>query len=162
MFTSPDSGQLVGMDSRRRTFGGLLRRMVVFRDDVCRTPWCDAPIRHADHVTPAAEGGETEWSNASGLCAACNYAKERPGWKHEATAEDLTVSTPSGEGYEASTPPFVTKLSNPPLSNAPPAGTNESDEDDSHAADSGVDVVDRPDLSLVEVLFEEIILRDTG
>lgn len=157
MFTSPDTGRLISMDSRRRTFGGLLRRMVVFRDDVCRTPWCDAPIRHADHATPVAEGGGTEWSNASGLCAACNYAKEHPGWKHEATAEDLNVSTPTGEGYEATTPPFVTKFRHPP-----PDRTNEPSVGDSHAAKSGIEVVDFPKLSLVEELFEEMILRDTG
>ena len=130
MFTSATTGQLVGMDSRRRTFGGLLRRMVVFRDDVCRTPWCDAPIKHADHVTPVAGGGETEWSNASGLCAACNYAKEHAGWKHEATPEDLTVVTPTGEHFESPTPPFVTKFggasSSDSRTNSAPASSAES------------------------------------
>lgn len=185
MFTSPDTGQLVSMDSRRRTFGGLLRRMVVFRDDVCRTPWCDAPIRHADHATPAAEGGETEWSNASGLCAACNYAKEHPGWKHEATAEDLTVSTPTGEDYEAATAPFVTKFSHPPprakksseQSNVSSRDGEPGDEEpsDRHSGEPAAeareddrtratreDVVDFPRLSPIEELFEELILRDTG
>ncbi|WP_350270803.1 DUF222 domain-containing protein [Brevibacterium sp. CBA3109] len=154
MFTSPETGQMVGMDSRRRTFGGLLRRMVVFRDDVCRTPWCDAPIRHADHANPVAEGGKTQWSNASGLCAACNYAKEHPGWKHEATVEDLTVSTPTGEEYQTATAPFVTKFSHPPprKNTTPGEPTPETKED----------VVDFPRLSPAEALFEELILRDTG
>lgn len=164
MFTSPDTGQLVSMDSRRRTFGGLLRRMVVFRDDVCRTPWCDAPIRHADHATPVAEGGETQWSNASGLCAACNYAKEHPGWKHEATAEDLTVSTPTGEDYETATPPFVTKFSHPPPKKKPAGERDDSGGepggDGGNPSDSSV--VDFPKTSLAEKLFEELILRDTG
>ncbi|AOP52785.1 MAG: DUF222 domain-containing protein [Brevibacterium aurantiacum] len=151
MFTSPDTGQLVSMDSRKRTFRGLLRRMVVFRDDVCRTPWCDAPIKHADHVTPVAEGGETEWSNASGLCAACNYAKEHPGWKHKATADDLTVSTPTGEEFETATPPFVTKFSHPP-----PGPSSSSTE---NARDG---VVDFPAPSPVEELFDKLVLRDTG
>ncbi|MGO2153695.1 MAG: HNH endonuclease, partial [Brevibacterium aurantiacum] len=130
---------------------GLLRRMVVFRDDVCRTPWCDAPIKHADHVTPVAEGGETEWSNASGLCAACNYAKEHPGWKHKATADDLTVSTPTGEEFETATPPFVTKFSHPP-----PGPSSSSTE---NARDG---VVDFPAPSPVEELFDKLVLRDTG
>ncbi|SMX76449.1 protein of unknown function (DUF222) [Brevibacterium sp. 239c] len=161
MFTSPDTGQLVGMDSRRRTFGGLLRRMVVFRDDVCRTPWCDAPIRHADHATPVAEGGETQWSNASGLCAGCNYAKEHPGWKHEATADDLTVSTPTGEEYETATPPFVTKFSHPPPKKNPtPSQPNGSGS--SPTADTQDEIVDFSTLSSAEKLFEELILRDTG
>lgn len=146
MFTSPETGQLVGMDSHRRTFSGLLRRMIVFRDDVCRTPWCDAPIKHADHATPAAEGGNTEWSNASGLCEACNYAKEHPGWTHSATADGLRVTTPTGEEYDSATPPFVTKLGRPSDE------TPESDED----------VNDLPNLSIVEDLFRAQVLRDTG
>lgn len=78
IFTSPKDGQLVAMDARKRDFSGRLREMIVFRDDVCRTPWCDAPIRHADHAEPVAAGGETTWDNGSGLCAACNYARNIP------------------------------------------------------------------------------------
>jgi hypothetical protein len=59
LYTSPDGRDLVAMDSRRRLFGGLLRRMLVLRDDLCTTPWCEAPIAHADHTTPASEGGPT-------------------------------------------------------------------------------------------------------
>ena len=56
LYTSPDGRDLVAMDSHRRVFTGLLRRMLVLRDDVCTTPWCDAPIAHADHTTPARVG----------------------------------------------------------------------------------------------------------
>lgn len=165
MFTSPDTRQLVGMDSRRRTFSGLLRRMVVFRDDLCRTPWCDAPIKHADHATPVAEGGETKWSNASGLCASCNYTKEHAGWKHQATAENLTVSTPTGEKYAATTPPFVTKFSHSPPGESHDANENggpttrRSGQSDS---ESEQEVVDFRGVSVVEELFEQLVLRDTG
>ncbi|GAA1535367.1 HNH endonuclease [Brevibacterium picturae] len=173
MFTSPDTGQLVGMDSRRRTFGGLLRRMVVFRDDLCRTPWCDAPIRHADHVAPVAGGGETTWSNASGLCAACNYAKEHPGWKHKATVDDLTVSTPTGEEYETATPPFVTKFGDlkrdQPTRDHPSRGQpnrrkpgNDDGDEEPPAGETADDILDFPDRSPAEELFEDLILRDTG
>lgn len=177
MFTSPETGQLVGMDSRRRTFGGLLRRMVVFRDDVCRTPWCDAPIKHADHANPVAEGGQTQWSNASGLCAACNYAKEHPGWRHDATADDLTVSTPTGQEYRTATPPFVTKLSRPPPRKNPPfqefdesydesadrsGGESDSESDGGPVPETKAHVVDVLRMSPAEKLFEELILRDTG
>lgn len=107
LFTAPGSGQLVGMDSRRREFTGLLRRLVMIRDDVCRSPFCDAPIRHIDHATPYREGGATDIRNASGLCAACNYAKENPGWIHAAVPERLTVRTPTGHRYSVDTPPMV-------------------------------------------------------
>ncbi|NCD19884.1 MAG: DUF222 domain-containing protein, partial [Actinobacteria bacterium] len=96
LFTSLEAGHLVAMDSHRRTFDGLLRRMVILRDDTCRTPWCDAPIRHIDHARAHATGGETSYANASGLCERCNQVKENPGWHHAATPEQLTVRTPTG------------------------------------------------------------------
>jgi len=107
LYTHPESGQLVAMDSRRRLFDGLLRRMIVLRDDTCRTPWCDAPIRHTDHATPHAHGGPTTWANASGLCERCNQAKEAPGWTHTATPETLTVSTPTGHTHHRDTLPLA-------------------------------------------------------
>ncbi|WP_092012229.1 HNH endonuclease [Brevibacterium siliguriense] len=103
LYTRPEDGQLVRMDSRRREFSGLLRRMVVFRDDVCRSPWCEAPIKHADHAEGVAAGGETDWDNSSGLCAACNYLKELGGWRHKATADALEVVTPTGHHYKTRT-----------------------------------------------------------
>ena len=97
LFTAPDNGQLVAMESTGRCFTGLLRRFVVLRDQVCRTPWCDAPIRHVDHPTPAGAGGETSAANAQGLCEACNYAKEAPGWRSRARAGGLVeTTTPTG------------------------------------------------------------------
>ena len=80
LYTTPGGRDLVAMDSRRRVFGGLLRRMLVLRDDVCSTPWCQAPIVHADHTTPVHGGGRTAWANGDGRCARCNQAKEAPGW----------------------------------------------------------------------------------
>src|SRR5690625_4370590 len=106
LYTRPEDGQLVRMDSRRREFSGLLRRMVVIRDDVCRSPWCEAPIKHADHADSFANGGETGWNNSSGLCAACNYAKELAGWGHKATPDGLEVVTPTGHHYRSRTNPI--------------------------------------------------------
>ncbi len=81
LYTSPDGRDLVAMDSRRRVFGGMLRRMLVLRDDVCTTPWCEAPIVHADHATPVREDSETTFEEGNGKCAGCNYGKEAPGWR---------------------------------------------------------------------------------
>jgi hypothetical protein len=80
LYTSPTDGTLVAMDSRRRSFDGKLRQFLVTRDQICRTPWCDAPIRHADHITAAADHGTTSGANGQGLCEACNYTKALPGW----------------------------------------------------------------------------------
>src|SRR5699024_2544313 len=109
----PDDGQLVGMEARGREFTGRLRQMLVFRDDVCRTPWCDAPIRHADHAEPHAGGGPTAWHNGSGLCAACDFAQEQPGRNPEATAQGLKATTPSGRTYTVTTPALVRRMRSP-------------------------------------------------
>src|SRR5699024_5031944 len=54
---------------------GLAALLRVRDQGLCRTPFCDAPVRHLDHVVPAAQGGETTAHNGQGLCEACNLAK---------------------------------------------------------------------------------------
>jgi hypothetical protein len=68
------------MDSRRRLFTGQLRHQVVLTNDICANPYCDAPVRHADHAKPVRDGGQTSLDNAAGLCEACNYSKDLTGW----------------------------------------------------------------------------------
>jgi len=80
LYTAPATGELVGMDSRARLFPAGLRRLIETRDATCRTPYCDAPIRHLDHIVPWHRGGETTAANGAGLCEACNHTKETPGW----------------------------------------------------------------------------------
>ena len=80
LFTRPGDGALVAMESRRRRFPDRLRRFLVLRDQTCRTPWCGAPIRHADHIVPVENGGATSAANGQGLCEACNHTKQAPGW----------------------------------------------------------------------------------
>lgn len=107
LYRHPESGELVAMESRRRDFPAGLRRFLVVRDVVCRTPWCDAPIRHTDHLRRAADGGPTSAANGQGLCEACNQAKEAPGWEHTATgarAGPITVRTPTGHRYTSRPP----------------------------------------------------------
>jgi hypothetical protein len=110
LYTGPDGRDLVAMDTRRRYFSGLLRRMLVLRDDTCATPWCDAPIVHADHTEPVHTGGTTTFLNGSGTCARCNHVKEAPGWRHTVTDENprrLTITTPTGHHYETLAPPLL-------------------------------------------------------
>jgi hypothetical protein len=115
LWTAPDGGDLVAMESSRRTFTGALRRMVVAADRVCRTPWCDAPVRHVDHVVPVHDGGATRFDNAQGLCEACNQAKEAPGWRHRPGVLHRGVETTTPTGHRYSSPA-------PSLSRAGPAG----------------------------------------
>lgn len=108
LFTNPATGDLIAMDSRRREFPAALRQFLVIRDEVCRTPWCDAPIRHADHVHRAADGGATSAANGQGLCEACNQAKEAVGWEYStsrgAPGGPVTVRTPTGHRYTSNPP----------------------------------------------------------
>ena len=97
------------MDSRRRLFPAPLRRFIQIRDDTCRTPYCDAPIRHHDHITPWHEGGPTSLSNGAGLCEACNHTKELPGWKvkpRPGPRHTIEITTPTGHTYQSTAPPL--------------------------------------------------------
>ncbi|WP_109472114.1 HNH endonuclease [Ornithinimicrobium cavernae] len=112
LYADPETGVVTGQDRRRRRFTGAVRRFIVARDQVCRTPWCDAPVRHADHVVPWAAGGETDPTNGAGLCEACNYAKEATGWRHRpVTLPDgsvvIRITTPTGHTYDCHPPPVL-------------------------------------------------------
>lgn len=105
LYAAPRGG-LVAMESRARLFPEGLRRFVQARDRWCRTPWCGAPIRHTDHVLPAASGGPTSFGNAQGLCERCNQTKEAPGWRARADSDGAVVTTtPSGHSYRSTSPP---------------------------------------------------------
>ncbi|WP_415855730.1 DUF222 domain-containing protein [Sinomonas sp. G460-2] len=109
LFLDPSTGELAALDSKLRRFPRALADFIEIRDQRCRTPFCDAPIRHIDHVVPAVEGGDTSVENGQGLCEACNHTKESPGWDQAVVGADpcdgtgprgdiLTV-TPTGHEY---------------------------------------------------------------
>ncbi|MFB9821258.1 HNH endonuclease, partial [Arthrobacter ramosus] len=109
LFTVPGTGELVGADSRARLFPAGMRRFIQARDDTCRTPYCDAPIRHFDHVVPWHDGGTTSLSNGAGLCEACNHTKELTGWRartSSGTRHVLEIRTPTGHTYRSTAPPL--------------------------------------------------------
>lgn len=108
LYADPRSGELVTMDSRRRRFDGRLRQLLVLRDQTCRNSWCDAPVRHADHATSVADGGRTTRINGQGLCEACNYAKETPGWRVDVVdgpGHVVQITTATGHRYRSKAPP---------------------------------------------------------
>ena len=81
LFATPDERALVAMESTSRRFDGLLAEFLDVRDgNACRTPGCNAMIRHHDHVRRSADGGPTAATNGQGLCERCNLVKETPGW----------------------------------------------------------------------------------
>lgn len=108
LYVRPDNGRLVAMESKRRTFRSGLRQFIAIRDEVCRTPWCGAPIRHADHVVPVHAGGLTSAANGQGLCEQCNQVKEGPGWQARPSPDGMVITTtPSGERFASRPPPVV-------------------------------------------------------
>ena len=110
LYTSPETGELVAMDSRQRLFRGNLARLVRLRDQFCRTPWCNAPIRHGDHAEAVAYGGATDAEDAQGLCVGCNHAKQGIGWRARpgpGPAHTIETTTPTGHTYHSAAPPIL-------------------------------------------------------
>ncbi|WP_461165115.1 HNH endonuclease [Arthrobacter sp. R4-81] len=120
LYTAPATGDLIAMDSRARLFPPRLRRFIQARDHTCRTPYCDAPIRHVDHVIPWHQNGTTTTTNGQGLCEACNHTKETPGWTthtHPGPRHTTELHTPTGHTYHSTAPPLP---GTPPMGVAEP------------------------------------------
>jgi hypothetical protein len=112
LYRHPRSGTLVAMESRSRIFPTGLAQFIALRDGTCRTPYCDAPIRHTDHTTPAARGGPTTAANGAGSCEACNYTKEADDWEvtthtDESGSHTAVFSTPTGGRHHSTAPPIA-------------------------------------------------------
>jgi hypothetical protein len=127
ILTDPIDHTVVSVDTRRRRFDGALARYLLARDQHCRMPYCTAPIRHLDHVTPWRDGGPTTAANGQGLCERHSYVKEVPGWKirvvepkRPAASTDgratvtpdarpgrhtTITTTPTGHTYQSHAPP---------------------------------------------------------
>jgi hypothetical protein len=109
LYAKPETGELVALDSRSPRFGAGLGRFIRLRDQICRTPWCGAPIRHHDHAVPVVADGTTSTVNGEGLCEACNYAKEAFGWRVRPSPggrHTVEITTPSGRTYRSTAPPM--------------------------------------------------------
>ena len=75
------------------------------RDQICRTPWCGAPIRHADHALAVSKGGDTDLRNGNGRCARCNLTKDLHGWATKVTADGTIITTtPTGHQHSSRAP----------------------------------------------------------
>ena len=111
LYARPASGALVALESRSRLFPKGLADFVGLRDHRCRTPYCDAPIRHRDHARPRRRGGPTSAANGLGLCAGCNYTKEASGWEVTADVGEngthtAEFTTPTGACHHSTAPPM--------------------------------------------------------
>ena len=110
LYRHPKSNALLAMESRSRCFPKGLATFIGLRDQRCRTPYCDAPIRHRDHAIPKNKGGPTHALNGLGMCAHCNYVKESSGWEVRTCEENgvhtAEFGTPTGANYRSTAPPL--------------------------------------------------------
>jgi hypothetical protein len=116
LFTAPkgsarDSGPIIGGDPTRRYFDGWLAKLIKLRDQTCRDPFCDAPIRHLDHIRRHAEGGLTTFTNGRGACERGNQVREMPGWHitlidcgFHGGPHTIHITTPTGHHYLSRAP----------------------------------------------------------
>jgi hypothetical protein len=116
LFTAPSaakgrSGPIVGGDRARRKFDGWLAHLIKLRDQGCRDPHCDAPIRHIDHITRHSDAGPTILENGRGTCERGNYVREMPGWHIKvidagllARPHTVHITTPTGHHYLSRAP----------------------------------------------------------
>ena len=109
LFTRPTApvGRVVDLDHRRRRFTGWLAELIRWRDWTCRDPFCDAPIRHLDHLHRHHDGGPTTPANGRGVCERGNYVRELPGWSVRLADPDthtVITTTPTGHQYRSNPP----------------------------------------------------------
>ena len=116
LYEKPQTGELVAMDSRARRFDGGLAAFLRMRDRGCREAYCDAPVRHLDHVIDKALGGATDTSNGQCVCEGHNYAKQAHGWRSRprpGPRHTVETTTPTGHVYMTTAPRLGPE---PPLS----------------------------------------------
>jgi hypothetical protein len=119
LYTHPTTGELVAAESRGRLFRRSLARFIRLRDQTCRTPWCDAPIRHVDHAIEHGQRGPTATVNGQGLCEACSYAKQMPGWRARPSPDSaghaIETTLPTGHRYWSRPPRLIVTMRESPI-----------------------------------------------
>ncbi|WP_151083160.1 DUF222 domain-containing protein [Nocardioides cynanchi] len=118
LYCHPRTGELVTADTRSRLFRGSMARFIRLRDRSCRTPWCEAPVRHSDHPVESVADGPTSLLNGQGLCEACNYAKQAPGWHARpspgVSGHEVETTFPTGHRYRSRPPRLVATVGHTP------------------------------------------------
>ena len=114
LFTDPIDHSLTDCDQRRRRFHGTLAKIITHRDNRCRQPGCDSPIRHLDHILAFHTGGPTTKDNGQGLCTRSHTLKHQPGWKVQTNGRQIDWTTPTGHTYASKRPPLIEYISQAP------------------------------------------------
>ncbi|MFN8193049.1 MAG: DUF222 domain-containing protein [Nocardioidaceae bacterium] len=113
IFTDPVTHVVTDLDrARRRFYGGLERRVVDARDQVCRLPLCDSVRVERDHIRAARDGGPTTVVNGQRQCPSRHALRDLLGWRTRvADARPghhlVLVTTPTGHTYPSAAPPAL-------------------------------------------------------
>ena len=93
-------------DPRRRCFDGVLAHLIRIRDGGrCRDPFCDAPIRHLDHIHPHRAAAPPAWpTGAECAPAATTFARCPAGGSSSSTTATVDIRTPSAPPRQPDTP----------------------------------------------------------
>ena len=83
-------GRLVAMDSRAWAFPDGFARLIRLRDRVCLTPWCDAPVRHVDHVQAHQDGGPPTRPTGKACASPATTPNKRPAGPPGSDQDDET------------------------------------------------------------------------
>ena len=87
-------------------FDGWLAKLIRLREQTCRDPFCDAPIRHLDHITrtPTADSPHSPMDAAP--ASRGNQVREMPGWHltlidcgFHGGPHKIIITTPTGHRY---------------------------------------------------------------
>ncbi|WP_121251740.1 DUF222 domain-containing protein [Nocardioides ferulae] len=112
IFTDPATGVVTASDPTRRFYNTADLGFIRWRDQHCRSPFCDARIDEGDHAERFADGGQTTRENAQGACKPHNLVKETPGWRTRVTDprpshHTIETTTPTGHTYRSQAPPAL-------------------------------------------------------
>ena len=115
LYRHPRSGQLVAMESQARAFPKGLTDFIGVRHQTCRTPYCNAPIRHRDHAVPRHRARTHECVERPRRMRGLQLRQGGAGWS-VATGEldgiqSAEFTTPTGATYRSTAPP----LPGPPM-----------------------------------------------
>jgi len=116
VLTHPETGMVLSVGRRRYRPPPALRRLVMWRAEVCMGPGCNMPAERCqiDHNVPWEVGGQTRLDNLTPFCQGHHTVKHHGRWRVEhieGSGGAVLWTSPSGREYrvdpERSVPVFV-------------------------------------------------------
>ena len=102
LYAQPATGSLVAMESVARPFPTGLARFIELRDQTCRTPYCDAPIRHTTTPTTTQPADPPPPSTAKASANTATTPNKHPAGRRP--AHQRTTQTPDAPSTPCSPP----------------------------------------------------------